>query len=457
MNTPSRPTFGHRVLWAPVLAALAIIASLGLGDPAQGAVPHDPSLVSLARPVAPASSTPLRTPPQAQQTTSTRTYLPAVVTQSAAANYEARALWVTRYDWTTYGQVPRPEAIDTIVDRAAEAGFNMIFFQVRAHGDAYYTPGLEPWAARLTGTNGATLGQDPGWDPLARMLERAHARGLQVHAYINVYTAWLGTTAPPHTTPEHIFWAFSYMPGSNWAYWRQWDRNHHPMNLNTGYLWASPGVEFVEDHTVAVARDIVSRYPVDGLHLDLVRYAGADYSCDPRSEERYGRTCFSSWDYAGFQRSLVTHLVGRMYTEVRPLRPNLMLSAAVWWYPIDQWGFGCSEGYNDYYQDSQAWLAAGLVDAVAPMLYGCPALEDLGNWTAVVRDFQAHSARRYVLPGISAEVNNFSAIAERIAAARAAGAAGQALFSYTSLNAHNYWDDLANGPYAQPAAPPPIP
>lgn len=457
MVTPIHPTFGHRVPLALVLAAFILLTSLILRGTAQGAVPPGALSISHVRPGLLSSPTPTRTPSQAQPATSIRAYLPAVVGQATLPNYEARALWVTRYDWTTYGQVPRPEAIDAIVNRAADAGFNMIFFQVRAHGDAYYTPGLEPWASRLTGTNGATLGQDPGWDPLAYMLERAHARGLQVHAYLNTYTAWLGTTAPPHTTPEHIFWAFSYRPGSGWAYWRQWDRHHHPMNLNTGYLWASPGVEFVEDHVIAVARDIVSRYPVDGLHLDLVRYAGADYSCDPRSEERYGRTCFSNWDYTDFQRSLVTNLVRRMYTEVRPLRPNLMLSAAVWWSPIDQWGFGCSEGYNDYYQDSQAWLAAGIVDAVAPMLYGCPALEDLGNWTAVVRDFQVHSAGRYVLPGISAEVSTFNAIAERIAAARTAGAAGQALFSYTSLNAHNYWDDLTNGPYAQPALPPPIP
>lgn len=364
---------------------------------------------------------------------------------------------MTRYDWTTLGQPARPEAIDAIVDRAANAGFNMIFFQVRAQGDAYYTPGLEPWAARLTGSSGATLGQDPGWDPLAHMLQQAHARGLQVHAYLNVYPAWLGTTPPPHTTPEHLFWAFSQRPGSNWAYWRQWDQNHQPMSLNSGYLWASPAVEFVEDQAVAVAADIASRYPVDGIHLDLVRYAGPGYSCDPRSEERYGAACFSGGDYPDFQRSLVTHLISRMYGEVRPLRPHLMLSAAVWWYPIDQWGFGCSEGYNTYYQDSQSWLAAGVIDAVAPMLYGCPALEDLDNWTAVVRDFQDHRAGRYIFPGISTDVSSFSAIAERIAAARAAGAAGQALFSYTSLNAHDYWDDLANGPYAQPAAPPPIP
>ncbi|HHJ06426.1 MAG TPA: hypothetical protein ENK24_02890, partial [Anaerolineae bacterium] len=100
---------------------------------------------------------------------------------------ERRAVWVTRYDWTTLGQTPVAGDIDRIVANIAAAGFNAIFFQVRGYGDAYYAPGLEPWASRLTGTAWQTLGQDPGWDPLARLIEQAHAAGIEAHAYINVY------------------------------------------------------------------------------------------------------------------------------------------------------------------------------------------------------------------------------------------------------------------------------
>ncbi|MEW5960121.1 MAG: CotH kinase family protein, partial [Chloroflexota bacterium] len=124
---------------------------------------------------------------------------------------ERRAIWVTRYDWTGPPKIPTPQQIDEMVDKIAGAGFNTIFFQVRGTGDAYYTPGLEPWSARLTGSVGETLGQDPGWDPLARMLDQAHAAGLEVHAYVNVYTAWLppveagdGTLWPPATQPPHL-------------------------------------------------------------------------------------------------------------------------------------------------------------------------------------------------------------------------------------------------------------
>ena len=64
-------------------------------------------------------------------------YLP-VVLKSHPQPPEVRALWVTRYDWTSFGYTPSPEDIRTIVEKAAYANFNVIFFQVRGVADAYY-------------------------------------------------------------------------------------------------------------------------------------------------------------------------------------------------------------------------------------------------------------------------------------------------------------------------------
>jgi uncharacterized lipoprotein YddW (UPF0748 family) len=106
---------------------------------------------------------------------------------------EARALWITRWDWTSEAQLVE------LVDRAADAGFNLIYFQARAAADAYYRPGPEPWAAGLTGS----LGGDPGWDPLAVALERAHGHGLQLHAWLNAFIGWCGAAPPPESSPRH--------------------------------------------------------------------------------------------------------------------------------------------------------------------------------------------------------------------------------------------------------------
>ncbi len=133
-----------------------------------------------------------------------QSYLPIV----SAQRPEARVLWISRFDW---GSPPSQRSrLEYLINRAADAGFNIILFQVRATGDAYYQPGLEPWSYRLTSSSTADLGTDPGWDPLAVAVAAAHGRGLQLHAYVNLYATWeCGRGEPPHSTPEHPYWTLA--------------------------------------------------------------------------------------------------------------------------------------------------------------------------------------------------------------------------------------------------------
>jgi hypothetical protein len=133
-------------------------------------------------------------------------YLP-LIQRSFPVREEFRGLWITRFDWTRFGHTVTPSDLDTIVNHAASAHFNALLFQVRGTADAYYSSTLEPWAARLTGSVTKTLGADPGFDPLAYVITRAHRSGLQVHAYINIFPTWLcGFGAPPtDTMPLHPF------------------------------------------------------------------------------------------------------------------------------------------------------------------------------------------------------------------------------------------------------------
>jgi uncharacterized lipoprotein YddW (UPF0748 family) len=384
--------------------------------------------------------TPTATPTPTPTPTPTATPTPDV-------GAEVRAIWVHRYDWTSAIRSESPEDIDEIAAKVAGAGFNTIYLQVRANGDAYYTPGLEPWSSRLNDAN--ILGQNPGWDPLARLIEQAHARGVQVHAYINVFPAWLGTAPPLESAqPQHVFWKWWGQYGA--FDWRQWHQTYGAMNLNTGYLWASPGVDGVRDHVVAVASDLLSRYHLDGLHLDLVRYANNPYSYDPISNLVAGSQ--KSFERDDWQRGRVTDLVSRVYNVLRDVRPQARLSAAVWFcYAPDGCGYGLSSGYDDYYQDSLGWLAQGVIDGIAPMLYEWQGFDNLEIWRDVMLQFQRANAGRHVYPGISGDFSNFSEIANRIQAARDAGAAGHAIFSYGGVDTRGYWDDFASGPYSQPA------
>jgi uncharacterized lipoprotein YddW (UPF0748 family) len=383
---------------------------------------------------------------------------------------ELRGVWVTRFDWTRLNQPADPARIDAIVDNIAAAGFNTVFFQVRGTADAYYASGIEPWAQRVSG---GVLGQAPSpyWDPLAYFIERAHARGLQLHAYVNVYPVGdrLGDNScppPPRVMPLPLYYRLQDAHGTtdgklNAAQWTALDA------VSCGeYQMASPASDVFRAHFKAVVADLVDRYDVDGIHLDRVRYAARTTSCDPVSEDHYGGPCFSGAPgaYENWQRQQIDGLVREVYQDVIvPSGREVWLSAAVWHTYIDRWGWGYSQGFRDFYQDSQGWAQAGIIDAIAPMIYSntiYPKPEQepfpLDRWRLLASDFQANRGDRYIIPGIASN-REFYWLADRIAAARAMGTAGHAIFSYGTLETRGYFDDLRAGPYATPAAVPGLP
>jgi uncharacterized lipoprotein YddW (UPF0748 family) len=373
---------------------------------------------------------------------------------------EMRALWITRFDWMTSARPGTPETVDKIVDDAANAGFNVLLFQVRGEADAYYQSSVVPWAGRLTGA----LGQPPSpyWDPLTRLIARARERGLQVHAYINVYPVWLGTGTPPHTQPEHLYHLLANAHGQTWdpednAFKNnglQWDTGRNVITGPGVYLRATPASIVLDNHLLEVIHELVTHYDLDGVHLDHARYAQSGFSCDPVSEAAFKAPCFSQAGYADWQRSQINGTVSKFYhalfadpawTAGRSVPVNL--SAAVW--PLYQ------SGRNTYYQDSKAWILGGYIDTLMPMLYGSFDTS-VSAWQGLAAGFQADNAGRFVVPGIAGTFSDFSQISGRIEAARALGTAGHAIFSYGGLADRGYFDDLANGPYATPAVPPVI-
>jgi uncharacterized lipoprotein YddW (UPF0748 family) len=368
---------------------------------------------------------------------------------------EFRGLWVSRFDWTLNASDIRPGKIDEIVNNAAYAGFNVIFFQVRGTADAFYDSTVEPWSDRLTGT----LGQNPGWDPLARLITKAHERGIQVHAYLNVYPVWTGCSPPPnHTDPLHLYYKVLNEYGQTGIKPNglQWTSGGNV--VCSPYQRTSPASGFVDNHLLSVTNDLITNYDIDGIHLDHIRYAGSNTSYDPISTGSYD----PSYTYADWQRRQVNGTVGKFYDQIVDFKEGLWLSAAVWPIYVDYWGWGGLQGYSYYYQDSKAWIQDGYIDSISPMIYpstfNCPdnSFWSQSRWQTLVENFQADSGGRYVIPGIGTGYCDFAEIKARINMARAIGTAGHSLFSYSSLLSHGYFDDLAQGPYAEPAVVPEI-
>src|SRR3989304_2945125 len=87
--------------------------------------------------------------------------------QVFTGKHEARGVWMSRFEYTSERLRSNPEAakarIRAVFEKARAARMNMIIFQVRGNGDAFYRSSVEPWSNLLTDT----LGKGPGWDPLA--------------------------------------------------------------------------------------------------------------------------------------------------------------------------------------------------------------------------------------------------------------------------------------------------
>ncbi len=410
---------------------------------------------------------PTATPTLPPTPTAAPTATPTVSPTATPVWAEFRGMWVTRFDWTSGTAPADPAKIDEIVGNAAYAGINAIFFQVRANGDAYYAPGLEPWAKRVSGVYGQA--PSPAWDPLAYFISKAHAQGIQLHAYLNIYPVWDDCDEAPNANvwPRPLYWGLRDAHGvtAGKLHGLQWTQSGDVHC--SGYVRAAPSSAYFDDHLLAVVSDLVTRYDIDGIHLDHIRYGGNTTSCDPVSQAASGVSCFSAApsgyaSYQDWQRAQVNGTVSKLYHHAVNLDPSVMVSAAVWPVYVDYWGWGASEGYHDYFQDSKSWILDDYIDMISPMIYpgsvNCPddSFFNQSRWTTLAHNFNQSSGGRFVTPGIGTAYCSFSEISARISAARNAGTAGHALFSYSGLKSRGYFDDLRNGPYSVPARVPEI-
>ena len=180
---------------------------------------------------------------------------------------EMRGLWVAtvaNIDWPSRtglsADQQRAELTD-ILDRAATAGFNTIVLQVRPAANAVYASSIEPWAELLSGTQGT----DPGYDPLAYAVTEAHARGLELHAWINPFRAG-NARDTSRLAPSHL-----------------WNTRRDLTRVHGTQLWLDPGSPAVQDHVMRVVSDIVRRYDVDAVHADDYFYPYQERDAGERS------------------------------------------------------------------------------------------------------------------------------------------------------------------------------
>jgi uncharacterized lipoprotein YddW (UPF0748 family) len=362
------------------------------------------------------------------------------------AGEQTRALWVTR---TTLAS---PSAIAQMVTAAEAGGFNTLMVQVRGRGDAYYAGSIEPRASELA--------SKPAFDPLATVIEQARAKGLEVHAWVAVNLVSSSVSLP--ASREHVVYRapeWLMVPRELAAEMKKidlrspaylgrlarWTRAH---STSVEGLYTSPLHPAAQDHTAAVVGEIASKYAVDGIHLDYIRFPNDDFDYSPAAMEQFKMAVLPSlteserreaaarepldpaaypnlfpdrWD--DFRRSRLTALVVKIRTAVKAARPNAVFSAAV--LPDAQ------EAHDHRLQDWRGWIDRSLLDVVCPMAY----TSDPAIFQKQIAAARAHAGSRPVWAGIGAYQLTPTQTLTHIAAARKLGAAGIILFSYESLAA----------------------
>ncbi|MCB1172654.1 MAG: family 10 glycosylhydrolase [Leptospiraceae bacterium] len=265
---------------------------------------------------------------------------------------EIRALWIVR------DQLVSRSRIQAIVAFMHKWGFNTAIVQVRGRGDAWYRSDFVMRAAELP----------DGLDPLAEFIRAAHPRGITVHAWINVFFAASPEQAanPPanHLAARHPDWFLKDKSGRSMLSYTVAEIEQ----AQTEGAFLDPALPAVQKYNLRVSQEILTRYKVDGLHLDFIRYPWSR----PGTNYDYGRDTIIKQQAASnivlnaeslneLRRKAVSDMVRAYYQQIRRLNPKLILSAAVW--PNYQ------KSYHQIFQDFTGWIRGGYLDYAYLMAY----------------------------------------------------------------------------------------
>ena len=304
---------------------------------------------------------------------------------SAQQKREFRGAWIqcVNGQFQGMGTQKMQQTLAYQLDELQKDGVNAIIFQVRPECDALYESRLEPWSRFLTGQQGKA--PSPYWDPLQWMIEQCHKRGMELHAWINPYRAKTkGTTALAvnHIAVKHPELCFDY----------------------DGLKILNPAYKENRDLICEVAKDIITRYDVDGIHMDdyFYPYPAAGIAIpDEAIYQQYGKSFRTIGDW---RRNNVNLFIKQFYETIHAVKP---------WVKVGISPFGIYrnrksaengshthglQNYDDLYADVLLWVNQGWLDYCVPQVYW-----EIGNKAAdyetLIRWWNEHAGARPLFIG----------------------------------------------------------
>ena len=263
---------------------------------------------------------------------------------------EMRGVWLTTawgLDWplSDYNQASQKEKYIAYLDKFKALNINTIFFQVRAMGDAYYNSAYEPWATSITGTRG----KDPGYDVLKFLIDEAHVRGIEFHAWMNPYriATRAGTSAA--------------YPALHSSIDKSWVVDHEKIQIY------NPARPEVRQRISDIVKELITKYDVDGVHLDDYFYPDPSSAGNMLSDDADFKTYGAGFATIGdWRRSNVDKAIEGIYKTIVATKPEVVFSIS----PAASKDYN----YNTLFADLGKWCKEGWVDMLIPQLY-----QEIGN------------------------------------------------------------------------------
>jgi len=376
---------------------------------------------------------------------------------------EYRAFWADTFNTALNNRGDIVNAVNMVKD----AGGNAIFAQVRRRGDT--------WALKSLEKTPDFVAIEPGFDPLEALVSEAHAKGIEVHAFVILGAIWNKnpTFAPTASLgapldPKHVF-------NKHGGFDRETGRiTPGPENWLTRTLvpdgtagitfqghrfgsefWLDFGHPDAAAYTVDVLMELVKNYDIDGLHLDRIRFpefaatrqtprTGASIGYNAvsveRFQKRFGGGVPEPGDpvWAQWRRDQVTQVVRRIYLNAVGLKPRLKVSGAFIVYgdgPAADADWVNSEAYWRVYQDWRAWLEEGIIDIAIPMNYKREHVAQQAGWAARWDEFtKRNQYGRMSLIGLGVYLNSIEGTLRQMRRAAASGVGGVALYALANVD-----------------------
>ena len=301
-----------------------------------------------------------------------------------------------------------------IMDRVEALGLNAIFFQIRPANDALYESQYNPYSSYLAG-----LGVDPGWDMLSWFTDECHARGIELHAWLNPYRVTGENVIETGMTAEQI--------KQLKLNFRNKMKEADPDTLNPVVtldeeefletivagkehkLIFNPARQASIDHITNTIKEIIENYDVDGIHFDDYFYpnGGIESGIDQADYQKYikegGTLSIADWRRSNVDKMIEgVHEVVEAYNEKNPDKDVAFgVSPSAVWAPSatscpDRGAPGGTENivcgsyssYTDLYADTKKWVEEEWLDYILPQVYydfGSDYKEIVKWWANVVK------------------------------------------------------------------------